>query len=577
MASVSKTSNSPVTSKRTVPKEIERALPGDRSLKSGGLRRSLKKKARLICAKHNEKAIKFYCRTHDVGICHQCGTNEHQKPCHIQEIDYAVTEFKRSLADLKADAEDRTAYWRGYGARCKNDATRHLKSLGDSISFLFQKEFQKEKEILLSEEAIINQEAEEEILKINQKREAKLKTIRQDAKERRKPIEAKQTALFDDLKIIKGKTFRMLDNLQRQAGEILYAIRDAAHRIETLMDKEEELMNGAYGMISRLSGALERTTEGYALEFVTETLQGMAFEEGPWKEQYNGRIIGYHGKWDLDDTLSIPEHLKHPAIVGLLNDDEVIFTCVGGTPMHTYLARLKDKKIAHMIASEDNTCVSSCVLRKPYTLVCGKYQSDTFTNNAAANITLRDVKNGRNTYISMPKSTPYDNSRVDVEVDKKEMIIASESGSCRFHVIDGQTGKILSVIQCLDTMKMLGVLSSGEIVARPSPPDNTLYVVDRGGGRKVITTQGKVWCCGIHPVTDDLYPMYWDVDRKMHVINRLSSDGGVIEKDVVISPLEPEYCSEGDYSMQWARIIITSSGKLIVCNGKKIIVYAERS
>ena len=58
---------------------------------------------------------------------------------------------------------------------------------------------------------------------------------------------------------------------------------------------------------------------------------------------------------------------------------------------------------------------------------------------------------------------------VDVAVDQNGMIIAAEEGQSKIYVINPADGKIMNTITCKQNINMHGVLSSGHIIAQPSP------------------------------------------------------------------------------------------------------------
>ena len=495
-------------------------------------------------------------------------TEEHKYPCELLDIDTAISEVRNTLAKLKTEAEDKTAHWKGYGTRCKDAADQLLKSLEDSIAEVFEEELKKVNDKERTEEESINQKADEEIEKINQIRTEKLEENRKSAESQRTPIKAKQLALMNDVKNISERTRVMLEELQKQSVEISCAIKKAGQRIDTEQEKEDDFINGSCALIKSLTDVVEKTTTGYANGYVTMTLPGISFEEGTWKEKYNGRIVGYRGKYEVVDTIGIAEYSKHPAIVGRLNDEEIILTCIGGSwKEHAYTLNLKTKDIRSMDIGAD-TCLASCAMLDPNTLVYGRYQE----YNSPINVSFYNMNNKQITNIKIPKTTSYDNTRLDVGVDKDGRLVVLDTGSCFIHVIS--SGKITGAIRSSDPLRMLGVLSSGDIIARHSPSSDKLLIFKNGNRREVILS-GKVWCCGIHPVTDDLYPLYWNDAHQTYVIDHLSSKGEVKGRDLVISPMEPEFCDEGDYSMQWARLEVTATGKLVICNGRKIIVYGE--
>ena len=110
------------------------------------------------------------------------------------------------------------------------------------------------------------------------------------------------------------------------------------------------------------------------------------------------------------------------------------------------------------------------------------------------------------------------------------------------------------------------MLSSGQFVAHPSPHDNKIPIIDREGSQKEIALDRTATSCTIDPLTDDLYPVYWDKTRKACVVDHLSSTGELKATNVL------EYTPVYD-RVVYSPFIMTTSKRLVLCDGRDCRVY----
>ena len=184
--------------------------------------------------------------------------------------------------------------------------------------------------------------------------------------------------------------------------------------------------------------------------------------------------------------------------------------------------------------------------------------------------------NGNTSMTSIPKNTTRDDTRVAVAVDQDGMIIAAEGFQSKIYVINPADGKILNTITCKQNIRMLGVLSSGHIIAQPYPPDHRVFIIDRQGVQREIPHSDVILNACIDPMTDDLYVVTSDDEWKTCVIDEVMSGGDMKKRRVASFPLLTGLASRAQDNrnshLLSSRVMMTSSGKMIACDGATTLV-----
>ena len=507
-------------------------------------------------------------KPHDVSVCHLCATINHQRPCELQDVNDAIAEKKQQLLDLRATARDKTM-WKKYGDEirlCGEDAKNHLKSVQDQVYSLIDDEIKKVKDRAQNEAAVINKEADDEIRRINEKREKRLKQCNEDAENQLKVIEDKQRVIHSDVTMIYDTIQTKINDLQKQARDVMESIDTTAQRIEALLQDDKEIVSGVQEMIASLTDKLGKTEEG-VVEHITRTVRGVRFIEGVGKEKYNGRIGGYDGKWELSETISNPR--KDAFIVGRISDTVIMFPNSFPQPIF-YAMDLTDKIVTeNIISSNELTFTWSCALLNEDTIVCGMgstLESPT-TNTLDDVIRLYDKQWNLIKSISLPRNAKNPVSAIDV-VGKDGMIIAAERKQAKIYIINPTDGGIVDTITCKRKIFLCGTLSSGDFIALPSPRIDKVLIIDRKGTQREISVGGTVYHCAIDPLTEDLFQVYNREGQDVFIVDHLKSNGEVKARDIL------EY-TPSSLCERHARLIITPSGRLVVCDGKDCLVYQK--
>ena len=549
--------------------EEKKKLCEECATKTGGARKERKGGISLFCEKHDQP-ITMYCKTHDVSVCHLCAVMNHQRPCELQDVDDTIAEKKQQLLDLQATARDKTTVWKKYGYEirlCGEDANNHLKSVQDQVDSLIDDEIKKVKDKAQREAAVINKEADDEITRINKEREKSLKQRNADAQNQLKIIEGKRRLLHSDVTMISDTVQTKINDLQKQAMDVMETIDTTVQRIEDLLQDDKELVNGVQEVIASFTDRLGKTVEEGVVEHITRTVRGVRFIEGVGKEKYNGRIGGFGEKWVLTETISISN--KNACIAGSISDTVIMSSF--SFPQRLSVINLTDKIVTEkMVSSKSHSYIWSCALLNEDTIVCGmgfKLKSPT-ENTLDDVIRLYDKEWNLIKSISLPHNTKNDRCKVDVD-GKDGMVIAAERGQTKIYVINPTDGEIVDTITCKREIVLCGTLSTGDFIAIPSPVNDKVIFIDRRHGRgtqREIAIGGTVYKCGIDSLTADLFPVYHQEGKDAFVVDHLKSNGEVKAKDVL------EYTPSTLYE-RYARLIITPSGRLVVCDGKTFLIY----
>ena len=530
----------------------------------------------FFCGKHNEP-IRIYCKTHDKSMCVVCATIDHVQPsCVRQDVESAIAEKKQVLLELQVTARDskQTYIKHGNGVRlCENAANNHLKSVQDQIDFLIDDEIKKVKEKLQHEEMLINNDADNEIRRVNEKRKRKLTQCKEDADRQIKLIEEKLCVLHGDLTTISNMTQNKLGELQDQTRAEMQAIDITAQKIETLFQDKEELIHGAMReVIASLTDRLGKTVEEGVVEHITRTMRGVRFIEGVENEKYNGRIGGYDGKWELSDRLTNPNGVKSPLIAGSISDTDIIisnFVFPFVMNMDSYMSNLDNKTTQKVISSDGPSCVSSCALLDDATIVCGMYHWVPTRVSHDDDIRLYDRQWKFIKSIPIPHNTGLLSSYVDISVSMDGMIVAVERFQTNIYIINPADGRLVDTITSRYMIMLCGTLPSGDFVAIPVPNDGKVLIIDRQGAhQREVTVGGVVYDCAIDPLTEDLYPVYKEKGQDSYFVNHLSSNGEEVARRIL------QY-TPSNADARNSRLIITPSGRIIVGDGKHLLVYQK--
>ncbi|XP_030849435.1 uncharacterized protein LOC105439726 [Strongylocentrotus purpuratus] len=548
----------------------------------------------LYCVKHDEE-IKLYCTTHGVALCYSCAHIDHHEQCCVrQDIEGAIMESRASLTTLKEKAKDKLKLCRVYGDQihqCRKDTDTHLQALKDEVDSVINEAIQTDIDREKEDAAKINQDIdeknqklEEEIQKINDKivkndeeREKRLELNRTIAVKRREPIDKKQHSLQKDIQNIAEEKEKKIVEFEKTWQDDTKITETTVQTLDRVLGDDQNVVKDGQLLKTSVSDELKKPLNEDGLKQITGTISGVRFVKGAGREKYDGRIDWYDGEWKLIETINIKDKITVPAIVGCIDECNVIITdTVKGSP-HTYVLDMNTKHTQRVITGSNRSWVITCALLNDDKVVCGKH-SEGFTGDSLTEcISVYDRQWKHINDVTIPRNTTLGDAGVDVAADQDGMIIAAEWDQSKIYVINPADGKIMNTITCKQNIRMLGSLSSGHIIAQPFPPDHRVFIIDRQGAQREIPHSDEILNACIDPMTDDRYVVTSNDEYKTCVIDQVMS-GRDMKKSLVASfPLSTSLGSPENrkHRLALSRVVMTSSGNMIACDGDNILVFKK--
>ncbi|XP_030846059.1 uncharacterized protein LOC115926006 [Strongylocentrotus purpuratus] len=549
----------------------------------------------LYCEKH-DKHIDMYCKTHYVGLCVSCAVIDHdEKPCVRQDVEDAILEIKAKLNILKDKAMEKLELCRVHGkhiGQCRQAADEHLQSIKDEVDFLIEKEIASDKVREQEAAAKIDQEIDgknkklqEEIKNIqnkirknNEEREKRHKENNTNAEKRQEPINNKQCSLHADIQNIAQGIKRKIGEVEKSWQDDTKATKNAIQTLETVLEDDQNIVKGGHRVNTSVSDKLKRPLNENEDEVkeINRVVSGVRFVKGAGRKMmYDGRIDVY--EWKLIDTINVRDKTKYPVIVGCIDGCNVIITDNREGSGHTYMLDLHTKHTRRVINGSGTSLVRSCAVLNDDMVVCGKVNRCSTGDSLNGCISVYDRQWKLTNNVSIPRNTTDDFTRVDVTAGKDGMIIATEASQSKIYVINPADGKVINTITCKENIKMCDMLSSGHIIARPWSPDRRALIIDREGAQREIPHNDVILNVCVDSYTDDLYVVTSDGVYKTCVIDQVMSGVDVKKRRVASFPLSTIRVLMHDrrnYLLR-SRVIMTSSGKMIACDGDNILVFKK--
>eukprot|EP00057_Strongylocentrotus_purpuratus_P018293 XP_011672767.1 PREDICTED: uncharacterized protein LOC105442400 [Strongylocentrotus purpuratus] len=565
-------------------------LCNDCASKTGCIVKTRKCGSNLYCEKHDEE-IKLYCKTDGEALCYLCAMIDHQQPCVRQDIEGAIMETKASLTTLKDKAKDKLKLCRVYGdqiRQCRKDTDTHLQALKDEVETVVNEAIQADKEREKEDAANIHQEIDEkhqqlqeEILKIyehirknGEMREKRLELNRSNAEGRRESIYNKQHGLQTDIKDIAEEKEKRIGELEKSLQDDTENTGTTIKTLDAVLEDDQNVVRDGHRVNTSVSDDIKKPLNEAKLQHITGTISCVRFVKGAGRMKYNGRIDGYDGEWKLIVTIDVTHIITIPFIVGCI-ECNAIMTGYTLDSNDTYMLDMNTKHTQRVIRSEVNACVLSFALLNDDKVVCGKYSVGYPGDSLTGCISVYDRQWKHINDVTMPKNTTSDYTWVDVAVDQDGMIIATEWGQSKIYIINPADGKIMNTITCKENIMMHGVLSSGHIIAQPLEPDHRVFIIDRQGAQREISHSDVILNVCIDPMTDDLYIVTLDGKSETCAIDQVMSGGDMKKRRVASFKRLFLGIIVTDHLMTF-RVMMTSSGKLIACDGVNILIFKNR-
>ncbi|XP_041466094.1 uncharacterized protein LOC121416690 [Lytechinus variegatus] len=571
--------------------EEKKRLCDDCASKEGCIARVKRGVPNIYCEEHDEK-VKLYCKSHGIPLCYSCAMIKHRHPCERQDINEAIKDSGARLTVLKERARDKLKGGRLYENeidQCTTDTDTHLQALKDEVNSIIKEAINSDKVKEKMEANKINQEfddqnqvLQEEIMKINEKirknnekREKELELIHTNAQIRQRHMDNKKIGLHRDIDNIVKEKDRKIRELMKSLQDDTKTIENAIRTIDTVLEDDKNIVKDGHSVNMSLSDKLKKPFHKNDVKQITDRISGVRFVKGVGREKYDGRIGGYDGEWMLSDTINVKDEITIPYTVGCLDECNVIITDSLIGSWHTYMLDMNTKHIQRVITGTDTSFVVSCALLNDDKLVCGRWCKGCTGDSLTGCISVYDRQWMRINDVTIPRNTMDDISFGYVTVDRDGMIIAAEWGQSRIY-INPADSKIVNTIKCKEDVLMRGVLSSGHIIAHSG--DKRVLIIDRQGGQREIPHSDVIHNVSVDPLTDDLYVMTSDDEFKTCMIDQVMSGNEVKKRRVTSFPISTRLTDEDDRRgcLLLSRVMISSSGKIIACDGDSILVFEKR-
>ncbi|XP_063964839.1 uncharacterized protein LOC129274442 [Lytechinus pictus] len=548
----------------------------------------------LFCEKH-DKVMDLYCKTHGKVLCLSCAMiDHHEKPCVRQDIEDALRENKAKLNILQKAMMDKLELLRVYGIdihQGKHVPDEHLKTIQNEVDSEIEEEIErdraKEKEDADKIDEEIdgeNKQHQEEIRKLqnkinqnNAKREQRHNDNRLNAEKRRKPIIDKQRILHNDIQKIVQEIDRKIGELEKSLNDDTKSAEKAKETLDRILEDDKTIVIDGHRVHASVSEELKKQLNEGEVKEINRAVSCVRFVKGVGREKYDGRIDGYDGEWKLIDSINVRDKIMSPWIVGCIDEDKVIITdaLIGGPP--TYMLDLNSKTTQRVINRTDTSYIISCVALNDDKVVCGRCIVGCTGDSLPGCISVYDRQWNHINDVTIPRNTTRTYTGVRVAIDHDGMIIAAEDGQSMICVINPANDDIINTITCKEKIVMCGVLSSGHIIALPFTKDRRALIIDREGDHRVIPHSDVIRNVCVDRMTDDLYVVTSDDERKTCVIDQVMSEGYMKNRRVASFPFSTRLDIDDKFNhLAVSRVMMTSPGNMIACDGDDILIFKKR-
>ncbi|XP_041478885.1 uncharacterized protein LOC121426595 [Lytechinus variegatus] len=533
----------------------------------------------LFCAKH-EKVMDMYCKTHGEVLCLSCAMiDHHEKPCVQQDIEDALRENKAKLTILQKAAMDKLELLRVYGIeihQCKQVQDEHLKTIQNGVSEI-EEEIERDRAKEKEDADKINKEVEGE----NEQHQEEIRKLQDKINQNNAKREERHNE--NRLKRREETKTKIAQEIERKIGELEKSWQDdtksaekAKETLDRILEDDNNIVTDGHCVHASVSEELKKQLNEGEVKEINRVVSGVRFVKGVGREKYDGRIDGYDGEWKLIDTINVTDKIKYPRIVGCIDEEKVIITDwkIDG---HTYMLDLNSKSTQRVINSSDTSIIYSCATLNGDKIVCGRITTGCTGDSLPGCISVYDRQWNHINDVTIPRNTTRTDVGVRVAIDQDGMIIAVEVGQSMIYVINPANDKIINTIKCKEEIVMRGVLSSGHIVAQPRIADRRALIIDREGDHREIPHSDVILNVCVDRMTDDLYVVTSDDEYKTCVIDQVMSEGDMKKRRVASFPLSTRLNRNNRFNhLVLSRIMMTSSGNRIACDGDNILIFKKR-
>ena len=153
------------------------------------------------CDKHAEP-IAFYCKKHDIPICHRCATKDHgQKPCELDDIEDVIPGEEEKLDDKHHEIEKTKKRLKTLDSKIESSATSmsiHLQTVNDKVKSAHKELSRSVKDKDETKIRLLNEKADEEIRIINERRDREIKTCNAEMEKHQLIVNESQAKLISE-------------------------------------------------------------------------------------------------------------------------------------------------------------------------------------------------------------------------------------------------------------------------------------------------------------------------------------------------------------------------------------------
>ncbi|XP_063960303.1 uncharacterized protein LOC135155287 [Lytechinus pictus] len=301
---------------------------------------------------------------------------------------------------------------------------------------------------------------------------------------------------------------------------------------------------------------------------------------------YCGRIDGYEGEWSLVDTIKVTDKVKDPSIIGHIdelviisstNDD--VFGC------DTFSFDVRTKQSQKVLTSEGSRWTVSCALLNDDNIVCGNYyenEKDFKGDTLSELVRIYDRQwNLIKSDFSIPRKGVKFFTWAEVDVCQNGMIIVEHGRDpTNVYIMNPSDGRIDCSIPIKDMM-MRGVLFTGHIVSHNLPANRKLFKVNRQGSQTEIPLwefprQDDICNICIDHLNDALYVVSSDPGYHYGNIDQMTDDEEKKKRVGSFLILQDLPMHNRKRLLNGSKVIVTSSGKVIACDGENILVFQNK-
>ena len=269
------------------------------------------------CDIHGEP-IKFYCKEHDIPLCHPCATKDHQKPCHLDNIGDVILERRRKLDDKQQEIEEMKKQLNTLSSKLDSSVTsasNHFQSVNDELKVAFEDKIKIVKDQEKRSIRSIDEEADKEIQIINEKRERRTKSCHEEAEQQQLTIEESQAKVESETKAISEVVAKKIKDLTSKNQHAISNMDNIDAKIKRMKQDDKTLVNEAPQVRASLDEILNLNflqDVSHCFDRLQREVQKVKFVEGEIGGEHYGRIDGYIGKWELVNSIHIPPIVNEP-------------------------------------------------------------------------------------------------------------------------------------------------------------------------------------------------------------------------------------------------------------------------